>query len=145
MAVVIVLVGATLLLRGLGALGVDVFAEWVSAARGGLAAMLVFTGVCHFGRIGREMEGMIPQWVPWPRAMVWFTGMCELAGAAGLMIPSLRRAAGYALIAFFVAVFPANVRAAGKNVMIGGQRATPLWVRAPTQIVFIALAWWVSR
>jgi uncharacterized membrane protein len=48
---------------------------------------------------------MVPGWVPWPQAVVCFTGVCELAGALGLLVPSLRLAAGIALIAFFVLVF----------------------------------------
>ena len=58
--------------------------------------------------------------------------------------PSETRA-GYALIVFFIAVFPANARAARSGVTLRGKPATALWVRAPMQFLFIFLAWWVSR
>jgi uncharacterized membrane protein len=49
------------------------------------------------------------------------------------------------LIVFFIAVSPANVRAARSGVALRGKPATGLWLRAPMQLLFIALAWWVSR
>ena len=74
--------------------------------------------------------------------MVFFTGMCEIAGAAGLQIPQLRRAAAYALIAFFLAVLPANVHAARAGITLRGKPPTNLWLRIPMQILFIAIACW---
>lgn len=77
--------------------------------------------------------------------MVYFTGLCEIAGAIGLLFPLTRHAAGFALIVFFLAVFPANVRAARSGITLRGKPATALWLRAPMQVLFIFLAWWVSR
>jgi|SRR5437870_1978422 len=65
------------------------------------------------------------------RALVFFTGFCEIAGAVGLLFSLTRRAAGFALILFFIAVFPANVRAARSAVTLRGKPATALWLRAP--------------
>jgi uncharacterized membrane protein len=70
---------------------------------------------------------------------------CELAGAIGLVIPETRRAAGIALILFFIAVLPANIHAARAGVTLRGRPATPLWLRVPMQILFIFLAWWSTR
>jgi len=142
MLVLFVLVGSLLIFRGLGALGVHAFGSWVEATRYALAVMLVFTASAHFTRLKNDLVRMMPHWVPWPRAMVYFTGVCELAGAIGLLIPSLRTAAGIALIAFFILVFPANVKAAQAEVTLGGRAATPLWLRLPMQLLFIALTWW---
>lgn len=50
-----------------------------------------------------------------------------------------------ALIVFFIAAFPANVRAARSRVTLRGKPATALWLRGPMQFLFIFLAWWVSR
>ena len=44
-----------------------------------------------------DLVRMVPDWIPWPRAMVYFTGVCELLGAVGLAIPFLRHAAGIPL------------------------------------------------
>ena len=58
---------------------------------------------------------------------------------------TLQRAAGIALILFFIAVLPANVHAAQAQVTLRGRSATPLWLRVPMQILFIGLAWWSTH
>ncbi|MBG1233239.1 DoxX family protein [Aestuariivirga litoralis] len=50
-----------------------------------------------------------PDWVPWPSAVILFTGLCELAGAVGLWVPRLRKSAGIGLALYAVAVYPANI------------------------------------
>jgi uncharacterized membrane protein len=115
------------------------------ATRYALAVMLGFTASAHFTKMKEDLVRMVPDWVPWPRTMVYFTGVCELLGAVGLVIPALRHAAGFALIVFFVLVFPANVHAARADVSLGTRPATPLWLRAPMQLLFIWLAWWSTQ
>jgi uncharacterized membrane protein len=88
---------------------------------------------------------MMPPSIPWSRALVYFTGLCEIAGAVGLLLPEFRRAAAYALIAFFLAVLPANIHAERAGVTVRGKRATNLWLRIPMQILFIAIASWSAR
>jgi len=58
------------------------------------------------------------------------------------VIPETRRAAGIALILFFIAVLPANIHGARASVTLRGRPATSLWLRIPMQILFIVLAWW---
>jgi len=145
MLVLIVLVAFILLFRGLGFAGAPAFASWSSDVRDGLAVMLLFTASAHFTPMKEDLIRMTPPWVPLPRAMVFFTGLCELAGAIGLVIPATRRAAGIALILFFIAVLPANIHAARAKVTLRGRPATPLWLRVPMQILFIFLAWWSTQ
>jgi uncharacterized membrane protein len=145
MVVLFVLIVAMLALRGLGLAGVSALASWHAAARDGLAVMLLFTGSAHFTAMKEDLIRMTPSWVPKPRAMVFFTGLCEISGAIGLAMPELRRAAGIALILFFIAVLPANIHAARAGVTLRGRPATALWLRVPMQILFIVLAWWSTR
>jgi hypothetical protein len=42
-------------------------------------------------------------------------------------------------------MFIANFNAAQKGVTLRGKPPTPLWLRAPMQILFIALLWWSTR
>jgi uncharacterized membrane protein len=142
MLVLIVLVASILIFRGLGFAGAPAFASWSADLRDGLAVMLLFTGSAHFTPMKEDLIRMTPRWVPRPRAMVFFTGLCEIAGAIGLVIPETRRTAGVALILFFIAVLPANIHAARASVTLRGRPATPLWLRVPMQILFIVLAWW---
>lgn len=107
--------------------------------------MLLLTASGHFTPLKEDLVRMMPRWVLRPRAMVFFTGLCEIAGAIGLGVPSLQRAAGMALIVFFIAVLPANIHAARASVTLRGRPPTPLWLRVPIQILFIVLAWWSTR
>jgi uncharacterized membrane protein len=145
MLVLLVLVASTLIFRGLGFVGVSALASWSAAVRDGLAVMLLFTASAHFTPMKEDLIRMTPQWVPRPRAMVFFTGLCELAGAIGLLIPATRRAAGIALIPFFIAVLPANIHAARAGITLRGRPATPLWLRIPMQVLFIFFVWWSTR
>jgi len=142
MIVLVVLLLSLLLYRGIGALGVDALGTWPAATRYALATMLVFTASAHFTKMREDLVRMMPSWIPWPRAVVYFTGVCELAGVVGLLVPALRLAAGIALIAFFILVFPANVKAARSGVGVGRKAATPLWLRVSMQLLFIMLTWW---
>ena len=144
MAVLIVLGVALVLARIAGAMGVKALDSWPAAARAGLAAMLLFTSVAHFGSLRHDLARMMPPGVPSPMAMVYFTGLCEIAGAVGLLVPRTRRAAAWALIAFFVAVLPANIHAANAGLTLGGNPVTPLVARIPMQLLFIALTWWAG-
>ena len=77
--------------------------------------------------------------------MVYVAGVLELLGAAGLLLPKFRAIAGLCLIALLIAMFPANMRAAFNRLELGGRAATPLWLRAPMQLLFIILLLWSTR
>jgi uncharacterized membrane protein len=142
MIVLFVLLISLLLYRAIGALGVAALATWAGATRYALATMLVFTASAHFTKMKHDLVRMMPDWIPQPLALIYFTGVCEIAGAIGLLVPNVRQPAGIALIVFFIVVFPANVKAARTGVGMGGKRPTPLWLRASMQVLFIALTWW---
>ena len=141
MAPLIVLAVATLVFRLIGK-WVAFLNSWPAAVRVGLAAMFAFTAMAHFNDMRHQLAEMLPPWVPNPELVIIFTGLCELAGAIGLLIPKTRRAAAVALVLFLIAVFPANVHAAQEGVLLRGQPATPLVPRALMQILFIGLTWW---
>lgn len=145
MAPVIVLGIGLLLFRGLGALGVEALASWMADTRWALAVMFLFTASAHFTRMKEDLVRMIPKGIPNPLLFVYFTGVCEILGAVGLLLPMFQKAAGIGLIAFLLAVFPANVHAARTGATIGGRPATPLWLRLPIQLLFLALIVWSTQ
>jgi uncharacterized membrane protein len=104
--------------------------------------MFVFTASAHFNRMKHDLARMIPSYFPRPLLIVYVTGVLELLGAAGLMLPLSRRLAGICLIALLVGMFVANVNAARRGITLRGQPPTPLWLRVPMQVFFIALLWW---
>jgi uncharacterized membrane protein len=142
MLVLAVLVLSVLFFRAMGALGADSLASWSVATRYGLAVMLFFTASAHFTSMKEDLIRMVPSWVPFPRAMVSFTGVCEILGAIGLLFPSLQHAAGVALIVLLVALLPGNIHAVRSQVTLRGKPPTPLWLRVPMQLLFILLIWW---
>ena len=109
-----------------------------------LGAVFIGMGIAHFfPGPGRGMAAMIPPFFRrdgWPSAkwLVRFTGLCEIAGGIGLLVPQLRLAASIALIVFLIAVFPANAYAA-RNPERFGKAAIPFWPRLAGQVVLIAL------
>jgi uncharacterized membrane protein len=145
MIVIAVLVISLLLFRTAGALGVTALASWVASTRWALAMMFVTTGIGHFNHTRFEMERMVPEVFPNRMAMVYFTGICEFAGAIGILVPRFRSVAGICLIVLLVAMLPANIKAAQEGLQILGRPATPLLIRIPMQIVFIGLVWWSTQ
>ena len=142
MAPLIVLVVVTLLARSIGWLGVAHLRDWAASTRVGLAVMLCFTAAAHFNSMRPDMVAMVPPSVPNPEFMVTFTGICEILGAIGLLVPRTRRVAAVALIVFMLAVLPANIHAARAGVTLRGAPPTPLVPRVALQGLFVALLWW---
>jgi uncharacterized membrane protein len=118
-----------------------------SAMRGRIAIALVlcFTGLGHFV----QTEGMVrllPAWVPDREWVIYLTGIMEWLMAAGLLVPSLSRAAGMVLCVFMVAVFPANVYASIQRVEFGGHETGPAYlaIRLPLQVLLIGWTYWFA-
>ena len=75
------------------------------ARRAGLGLVFLWFligGIAHFVATELEMT-IVPPWLPWPRAAVLISGVCELLGAAGLLWSPTRRAAGWGLFALNIA------------------------------------------
>jgi len=107
-----------------------------------VALIFVPMGVNHFvPKAARGMAAMIPPALKRRvsgKALVRFTGVCEVAGGVGILIPWTSFAAGLALVAFLIAVFPANNYAAQHPERFG-RAAFPFWPRFVAQVVLIAL------
>jgi uncharacterized membrane protein len=111
-----------------------------------LAAMFLFTSVSHFHpRTRNDLIAMVPPQFPAPGVLVTLTGVFELLGAIGLLVPQFAVAAAYALIALLAAMFPANMHAARKGLQIAGRVATPLKWRFPLQLFWMLSLLWVAR
>ncbi len=117
-------------------------AAWI--ARGIVALIFIGMGINHFRpRAARGMARIIPpgmrrDGVLSPLNLVYFTGVCELAGGVGLLVPVTRLAATIALVVFLIAVFPANAYAAAHPEKFG-RAAIPFWRRYFAQLALIAI------
>ena len=141
MAVLFVLFGSCLLFRLLGFAFVPALDSWVISARLALATMFLFTAASHFAPMKRDLVAMVPPGFPRPDLLVLGTGIAELAGAVGLLIPATTYWAACGLIVLLLLMLPANISAARRNISLRGRRATPLWLRVPMQALFIVWAW----
>ena len=126
-------------------LGAQTLATWPARMRAGMAFGLLLFGADHLATPALYLA-MLPEAVPFPRSVVAFTGLCEIAGAFGLLVPRFRRLAGSMLALYFVCVFPANIR----NALTGGAgveglSGAPAWyfhVRLLSQPLAV---WWALR
>jgi uncharacterized membrane protein len=110
-----------------------------------LAVMFAFTGIAHFNPMKHDLARMVPRVFPRPLLMVYVTGRLEFLGAAGLLWPRFRTLAGMGLLLLLVGMFPANIKAAVEKLRLQDKPATPLWLRAPMQVLLLALLWWAIR
>jgi len=101
-------------------------------------------GLGHFFATAM-FAGIIPPWLPAHRLLVLVSGVCELLGAAGILLRRTRSAAGWGLVALTIAVTPANIfiwqHAADYS-------AIPYWaltLRLPFQAVLLLGIWWSTR
>ena len=91
--------------------------------------------------IPKTYESIVPDYLPAHRALVYASGVAEIAGGAGLMYPDAeaRRWAGWWLIATLIAVFPANVHMALNperyaKAMPGGRRIADRPAPVPARV-----------
>lgn len=133
----IVIAASTSVIRLVGFLfGIPWLDGWVPAVTGGLAIMFALMAVAHFAQPRRDaLIAMVPPRLPRAATLVTVTGVLELAGAVGLVIPSTSRLAAICLGLLLIVMFPANVHAARAQT---GIRTMPLPTRALVQVVFLA-------
>ena len=99
-------------------------------------------GIAHFAATDLE-QSIMPPYVPFPRAVVWVSGLAELLGAAGLIYAPTRRAAGIGLCLLTIAVTPANVY----MLQNADRYSVPHWLlvaRLPLQAALLMLIYWSS-
>jgi uncharacterized membrane protein len=113
-------------------------------ARVFLAHLFIIASSLHF--ITDVELKIIPPFLPLRREALYITGIFELLGGIGLLIPRFQRAAAWGLIALLAAIFPANIYHAVKNIQLGGILNSPFYhvVRLPLQAVLIWWALWCT-
>lgn len=138
MAPFVVLVTLFTLLSIVGYLEIPVAFGWWTSLRLALSGMFLLTASAHWGKRRPDLIEMVPAVFPRPDLLVTATGILEIAGAAGLMLPEFAGFAALGLALLLVAVFPANVHAARNQLTIAGQPVPGLALRTVLQILFLA-------
>jgi uncharacterized membrane protein len=113
------------------------FAAVRAVMRWVLAAFFVAAGIAHLSVPGAFLT-ITPDWVPFAPQVIFGTGLCELAGAAALVLDdisstifsanrrpvfalvlgTLRDWAGIALALYALCVWPANIKQALDHIVI---------------------------
>lgn len=114
---------------------------WRGRCRLGLSVLYGIVGILHL-LLPKPFLSITPAWVPEAQEVILFTGICEIAGAAALLVPALRRFAGIALALYAVCVFPANIKHAVDS--LGGTAASPwLWLYHGPRLALQPVLVWI--
>jgi uncharacterized membrane protein len=112
----------------------------------GAATIFATAGIAHF-LVPAPLARMIPPYLPVHFALVLVSGLFEIGGGIGLLVPRLRRMAAWGLSALLVAILPANVHMAlhPADAGFGACPSQLFWIRILLLPFFIwGLLWCLS-
>ena len=117
---------------------------WKKIVLFGLAAFFINVGVDHF--VNPEFYlSIMPPAFPLHLEAVYISGFFEVLGGVGVLIPRLRKIAGWGLVALLVAVYPANIYMALTPEAFPDIPIAILYFRLPLQFLFFYWAYSVTR
>lgn len=105
-----------------------------------LAIFYTVAGAFHLSTPGSFIK-VTPAWVPNPGAIIFVTGLCELAGVVALLIPRTRKLAAVALSLYAVCVYPANIEHAVQDLS-GANHGLGWLYHAPRLFAQPFILWW---
>jgi len=114
-----------------------------------MAAAYVLAGFNHLVNPAFYLA-IIPPGLPNPEWLNVISGLAEIVLGVFVLEPRVRVLAAWGIIALLIAVFPANLYVASRNLgppdfAPGTGNATLNWARLPLQALFVAWAWWYTR
>ncbi len=109
-----------------------------------LGLLFIGAGINHFVIPGAYERIVPPGWGD-PKTLVMVSGVAEIAGGVGVLVPRTRSLAGVGLVALLVAVVPANVYMALEPERFRQIPRWALYARLPLQPVMMWWAWRASR
>jgi uncharacterized membrane protein len=111
-----------------------------AAMRWIIAAFFAAAGIAHLVAPDKLLA-ITPDWVPFAPAVIFVTGLCELAGAVALVTRPLRYHAGIALALYALCVWPANFKHAFEAIDLAGLPSS-WWYHAPRLALQPVIIWW---
>ena len=90
---------------------------------------------------------IVPSYLPAHLAIVYISGAAVILGGIGLVVPPVRQAAAWGLIALLIAILPANIYMATAHLPAPGMmgQSWAQWLRVPLQLPLIYWAWLYTR
>ncbi len=111
-----------------------------------MSLCMVFSGISHF-IILEQYIAIIPEFLPDPATIVYVSGVLEILGGVGLLIPQVSLFAAWGLGWVFIAICIASI-----DMIVANTPLTTipmnLWLQIsilPLQFVLILWAWWLSQ
>lgn len=105
-----------------------------------VACFFIGAGILHFVLLA-FFSAIVPPYLSDPEALVKISGVFELLGGFGVLLPATRKWAGWGLIALCVAVLPANVHMAMNPDQFENIPVMLLYLRLPLQVLIIWFIW----
>ena len=110
----------------------------------GLSVFFVYFGIDHFINPDFYLSIMPPAF-PLHAEAVYISGFFEILGGICVLIPSLRKLAGWGLVALLVSVYPANIYMSINPEAFPEISIGLLYFRLPLQFLFIYWAYSITR
>ena len=109
-----------------------------------LSAFFVAAGTNHFVNPDFYVA-IVPPYLPAHLELVYASGVFEILGGIGVLVPSVRALAGWGLVLLLAAVFPANLHMALHPELFSDLSTFALYARLPFQVLLVAWAYWATR
>lgn len=110
-----------------------------------LANFFIGAGINHFV-MPRAYEQIVPPSLRGQaKRVVQISGVAEIVGGVGVLLPATRRLSGVGLVALLAAVFPANLQMAREPERFSGIPRWALYGRLPLQPLMMLWAWRATR
>ncbi len=109
-----------------------------------IATFFMAGGIAHFVAMDFFVQAM-PAYLGYHVELVIISGIFEILGAIGILIPRTRLLAGYGLLALIVAVYPANINMALHPENHPDIPTLFLYIRLPIQFLFFGFVWWAIK
>ncbi len=109
-----------------------------------LAVFFMAAGINHF--VNSDIYvAIMPTYLPAHLELVYLSGLFEILGGMGVVLSPTRQWAGYGLIVFLIAVFPANLNMAmNPDKFVDIASAWSLYARLPLQLLLIWWTFWAT-
>jgi len=109
-----------------------------------MVLLYISAGINHFVSTPIYVS-IMPPWLPYPKLLVYISGICEALLGVLLLPVATRWVAAWLIILLLIAVFPANIQT---TLNYGHEHNIRFWIsviRLPLQLVLIRWAWLYTR
>lgn len=113
----------------------------------GLVVVFLFFmvgGITHFTNT-EFFVAIMPPWIGYHEEIVYISGVFEILGALGVLLPATRQWAGNGLLLLVICVTPANVHMWLNPELFPDVSELFLGLRLVAQVGLFALIWWCTR